>query len=100
MKYTKYPELKAELKELATDIRFWKDHRKLEKRLEIDMPLWDIQELIDTKKHTFRHWHIAYCLLRGRTYEQIELTCRVSPNFNLVHEIMEKHAQKTLCASA
>lgn len=30
--------------------------------------MWAVRDL----KHTYRHRHIAYCLLRGRTMEQIE----------------------------
>jgi len=101
MKYTKYPELKAELKELAKEIRYWKSHRKLDKRTSIGKNIWDIDCRINYLKNKFRHRHIAYCMLRGRRYEQIELTCKVPPNFRIVDKIMEEHAQqKTVCAGA
>jgi hypothetical protein len=100
MKYTKYPELKAELKDLAKRLRYWKSHRKYEKRLEINKPLWQIDSIIFELKHKFRHRHIAYCLLRGRSYDEVEQSCKVSPNFGIVNKIMEEHGRKTLRASA
>jgi len=60
--------LKNELKSLASNIKETKKSRK-EPRTE---SLWKIQSRIDSSKYEFRHKHIAYCLLRGRTMEQIE----------------------------
>lgn len=100
MKFTKYPELKSELKQLAKEIRKWKRNRKEDRRFELKMSLWKIQGYVDYYKHEFRHKHIAYCMLRGRTYEQIELYCKVSPNFDLVNKIMEEYGPQTICASA
>ena len=37
MKYTKYPELKSELKQLAKEIREWKNNRKQDKRRALNM---------------------------------------------------------------
>jgi hypothetical protein len=100
MKHTKYPELKMELKELAKGIRKWKRNRKEDKRFELKMSQSDVQWEIDDRKIDFRHKHIAYCMLRGRKYEQIETNCKVAPNFDLIKLIMEKHEPQTLCASA
>lgn len=50
---------------------------------------WEIEyNLIELKKE-FRNRHIAICLLRGKTYEQIENKCAENnePNFELIEEI-------------
>lgn len=97
MKNTKYPELKSELKKLAKEIRSFKACRKEDKRT---VPLWKIQDQIDWRKDEFRHKHIAYCMLRGTKYEAIERYCEVSPDFDRVKKVMEKHEPKTICVSA
>ena len=40
----------------------------------------------------YRHRHIAYCLLRGREYEEIERKCRDDnkPNFKYIEELKER----------
>jgi len=65
---TNIQKLKNELKSLASQIRETKQSRK-EPRKE---SLWKIQSRLYDQKFEFRHKHIAYCLLRGRTMEQIE----------------------------
>jgi hypothetical protein len=100
MKYTKYPELKNELKKLAKEIRQWKNNRKMDKRAELGMSQWQVQGEVDWRKDNFRHKHIAYCILRGRGYEQIENYCRVAPDFDRIDKIMETYDPKAICASA
>ena len=100
MKYTKYPELKSELKQLAKEIREWKNNRKQDKRRALNMTQWQVKFEIDWRKERFRSMHIAYCMLRGRKYEQIENHCKVPPNFDHIKEYMEEYAAKTICASA
>lgn len=48
----------------------------------------DLSEL----SYTFRHRHIAYCLLRGKAYEQIEnkVTEGNEPNWALIETIMDQ----------
>ena len=99
MKYTKYPELKAELKELAKEIRefkylrdHWWDHREQSQGA--------YQWAVLSRAREFRHKHIAYCMLRGRTYEQIENYCRETPDFDWIGNIKFEYGQKTLRASA
>lgn len=99
MRRTKYPELKAELKTLAKEIRYYKDHRKLPKRREIGLSLWQIESHIGYKKYEFRHRHIAYCMLRGRKYEEIERYTRELPDFKFIEEVME-HNREAVCLSA
>lgn len=66
----KYINLKNKLKELAKELRELKSHRKLDNRG--DWSLYKLECEIDKDKFVARHTHIAYCLLRGRKYEEIE----------------------------
>jgi hypothetical protein len=95
MKYTKYPELKAELKQLAKEIRefkylrdHWWDHREQSQGA--------YQWAVESRADDFRHMHIAYCMLRGRKYEEIERYCREAPDFNRIKHIKWEHGNKTL----
>jgi hypothetical protein len=63
--------LKAELKVLAQQIKTLKPQRK-------QLANGYVPGLAATQ-HEFRYKHIAYCLLRGRTLEQIENKVR-DPN--------------------
>jgi hypothetical protein len=56
-------EKKQELKQLANHIRTLKDRRK-----DHNAGQWETSY----EGQRYRHGHIAYCLVRGRTYEQIE----------------------------
>jgi hypothetical protein len=38
----------------------------------------------------FRHMHIAYCIARGRTYEEIERVCYNPPDQKLIEKYLEK----------
>ena len=38
-------------------------------------PYWTYQSKLIQMQHEWRHKHIAYCLLRGRSIEQIESHC-------------------------
>lgn len=56
---------------------------------------------IQKLKHEFRHKHIAYCLLRGRTREQIESPAEENkPNETLIQEIIDAYIEKDVCVSA
>jgi hypothetical protein len=65
---------KEEQKVRALAIRSLKDEMKAGMRGEetTNKP-WKIQaSLLPTAKYEFRHHHIAYCTLRGRTMDEIE----------------------------
>ena len=50
-----------------------------------------------------RHKHIAYCMLFGRKYEEIENKCRENntPNMKYVEKIMEEHREpEDVCIGA
>lgn len=59
-----YAELKLMLKEDAANIKQLKSTRK-------SVPDGYVPGLLRAR-YDYRHYHIAYCLLRGRTIEQIE----------------------------
>jgi hypothetical protein len=99
MKYSRYPMMKDELKQLAKEIREWKGNRKQDKRCKLNLEQYEIQYRIDRRKDEFRHIHIAYCMLRGRIYEQIEKNCRVLPDFNRIDKLIEDNEQKTICVN-
>lgn len=58
-----------------------------------------------SNKYTLRHLHIAYCLLRGRTMEEIEpkVSDNNAPNLGLVNKLMEQYKEvenEALCVVA
>ena len=75
--------IKTEQKARAKEIRELKSTRKQDKRngRELYEIEWDIARL----KFKFRHHHIAYCEMRGRTREQIE--CPRENNLPVQREI-------------
>lgn len=79
---------KEELKEMAREIRELKHSRKggksVDELSDINYRLWRI-------KREYRHSHIAYCLVRGRTYEQIENPKECNkPDFQLIESKYNK----------
>jgi len=92
MKYTKYPELKAELKELAKEIKRLKYKRDHWQEFGNDQSefMWKATR----KAWLFRHRHIAYCQLNGTPYYMIECPRNNNkPDKALVRQIMEKYEQ-------
>ncbi len=67
---SRFQSLKDQLKSWALEIRTLKNTRP--QKFRGTTPLWQIEGKINTLKWKFRHHHIAYCELRGRSYEQIE----------------------------
>jgi hypothetical protein len=79
-------ELKSELKSLAEQIRIKRTEYKAAQRAgNAGWP--EFRSLC----YTFRHKHIAYCLLRGRTREQIESFVREDnkANEDYIQELMD-----------
>ena len=74
-------QMKNQLKQLAKEIRELKAQRG---------PVNNgfVPEL-SGKQYEYRHRHIAYCMLRGRSYEQIEKKCAEGnkPNMEYVNAI-------------
>jgi len=86
-------ELKVELKSLAEKIRETKTELKKYQKENggcdggFYMPLYRL-------RYEYRHKHIAYCQLRGRTYEEIESkSTRNSPDFTYIKEIMDANRE-------
>ena len=52
--------------------------------------LWKTESEVHVAAYEFRHYHIAYCLLRGRTYEEIERVCYNPPDAKLIEKYTEK----------
>lgn len=74
-------ELKQHIKELAKEIREKKGLRKSSQ--------YGLVPGLDRLRYEARHHHIAYCLLRGRTMEQIEPKTREDnkPHTSYIDEI-------------
>jgi len=96
----KYPELKKELKALAKEIKVLKHKRDNWRQYKNDLR-YDLHNQAQSvfmsrcaaKSWQFRHKHIAYCLLRGRKYEEIENYCRVEPNWQIIEQIKLKYEE-------
>jgi len=87
--------LKQELKQHAIKIRELKSHRPVNKRG--DWKLYDLDYTIFKESRLIRHKHIAYSLIRGRSYGQIEKKCRENnkPDFSLVDTIIKEYTYES-----
>jgi hypothetical protein len=88
-----FQELKAQLKDWSLKIRNLKRSRKQDKRG--TTPLWQIEGEIYSLKRTFRHHHIVYCEVRGRTRDQIEKPSENNlPDETKIQKIKEEFLKK------
>jgi len=87
----KYLKLKQELKKAAIEIRKLKGDRK-------PSPNGYVPYLYAKQWH-YRHEHIVYCLLRGRTIEEIENKVREGnePDEKLLERYMDQYKEEALC---
>ena len=92
----KLQELKIELKSLAVKIRELKKQMKAYQR-ENGGCHGVIGYMLYMLQREYRHKHIAYCLLRGRTMEQIEKKNRYgnAPDQKQIKILMEKYNEET-----
>ena len=76
--------MKQELKDIAEQIKSLKLQRK---------PLKGFVPGLSNAQYKYRHLHIAYCLLRGRSYEEIEGKVREGnePNWRYIDELKALH---------
>jgi hypothetical protein len=107
---TKLVTLKNGLKEIAAELKINKpEFRKQQSKISKENIKWfhseeeksylqkhyelDIKN--DNLKEKFRHYHIAYCLLRGKKYEQIENKVREGnqPNWGIIDKIKEEYSE-------
>ena len=79
-------ELRAEIKELVNTIKPMKTKEYRREHQEYGSPEKSIS-------HKIRHLHIAFCLLRGKTYEQIEQKVRKGnePSWYTINNILSKY---------
>ena len=83
--------IKEELKKEAKEIRTLKrDCKDTQRGLREDKRVYQDEVVFASWK--WRHKHLAYCLLRGRKYEEIERKCHGhnKPNFKMVEELKEE----------
>jgi len=81
--------IKEHLKNIAKEIREYKNYRPKENRHE--KTLWSIESHIHILKYDYRHNHIAYCELRGRDREQIEKPAQNNlPNEKYIDQIKQE----------
>jgi len=86
-----YKKMKQYLKDLSTKIRKIKDELKNYQRKNNGYGGKFYKELFKLK-YEFRHQHIAYCLARGRKYENIEEPREGNgPNFDLIQEYVSAY---------
>jgi hypothetical protein len=93
-----YQTLKQELKQLASELRNDKIAIKAHQK-EYGAAGYQ-QCAIFKKKRTCRQKHIAYSMMRGRSYEQIEPKCREGnePDMDLIRRIIDEYSPKDVCA--
>lgn len=96
-------QFKKELKLEAAALQRLKQDTKNAQR-EGDVATGDLQFKIIKNKNKFRHRHIAYCMLRGKKYNEIEKKCRCNPNFKTIELIKGKYTyhgtEETISAAA
>ncbi len=97
----KIKELKSRLKDLASYNRQYKIKHKECQRGNLKWEeLWASSRTAPSGD--YRHLHIAYCLLRGRKYEQIENKVRPGnePNWTRIESIMQEYheVEEIACA--
>jgi hypothetical protein len=90
-------ELKKLLKNLALEIRRMKRDTKEAQRQGQGT---EKQYTLFIQRRNCRHLHIAYCLLRGRTYAQIEHPAEDNkPNWEKIRELQEVYREETVCTN-
>jgi hypothetical protein len=95
---TKMQELKALLKEKATEIRNKKIETK-EYQRKCGGSCGGRQWTLRLMRADYRKHHIAYSMLRGRSYEEIEPTCHNEIDLSIVERIMDQY-HEDVCTDA
>lgn len=82
-------EVKQSQKKLAKEIRILKNSRKQDVR---NRPLWEVESDLHKAKYEYRHRHIAYCIVRGRTRDEIEHPSENNlPNERYIEKLIESY---------
>lgn len=84
--------LKQELKELALTIKNDKIAYKESQRIASYAIYSEFAREIPKLSYSYRHKHIAYCMLRGKAYEKVEPKVKEGnePNWPLIYSIMNQ----------
>ena len=90
---TKYRELKNILKQKAVDLHELKHDIKETQINNGSASAAGLQYELYKDKAWYRHRHIAYSMLRGRKYEEIERTCHEDPDWTLIEEVKREYAE-------
>lgn len=87
--YDRREQLRVKLKALGAEARII---RKEEARVRVGVLREELHlhRVLDVRKEA-RHAHLAYGLLRGRTYEQMERTARRPPDWRRVQSLCKKY---------
>lgn len=90
---TRLNNIKEELNKIAVEIKETKKEIKEKQRNK--KYAGNLQYSITHTKSDYRHKHIAYCLLRGRKYEEIESHIREGnePNWSLIKKLQEEYSE-------
>lgn len=57
--------------------------------------------ILNKLSQNYRHHHIAYSILRGKSYEAIESSnTKIKPDMSLIQEIKDAYTEKNVCISA
>lgn len=90
----KIRELKEELKKIAVQIRKLKKEVKAYQKEHGGCHPFKQHVELKAMQRNFRYSHIAYCLLRGRTIEQIEKPKEGNEiNMTYVNQVIEKYKE-------
>jgi len=92
---------KNELKQLASKIKINK--RTLKETQRSGVYAGELQFKLKLERWQYRHKHIAYCLMRGTKYEQIESKCAENnkPDQELIRSWINEYSRtENVCASA
>lgn len=91
--------LKQELKQFALELH--NDKADLKKTQRETGYAGNLQFSLHVKKREYRHKHISYSMMRGRTYEQIEQKCAENnkPDMALIQRILDEYNTKNVCIS-
>ena len=94
--------LKAELKLMAADLRADKTEIKKTQKENGSGSAAILQWKLLGAKYSYRHRHIAYSMLKGKTYEQIEPKCRENnkPNQEHIQGILDAYRTTDVCAGS
>lgn len=87
--------IKEEQKDLALRIRSGKTARK--PKFRCDDNIYDLEDL-SWNRYVFRHQHIAYCTIRGRSRQDIECPRKDNlPDENYISSIIKEY-NEAVCA--